>query len=520
MNKIIKIGVCLLPVYLGASLFTSCEDDSLPDVGSIEDLTPPTARIAVGESSTSSRTKILLNKSNSAINYLWTLPEGASFAENLLTGETSVATDADVYVDFEAFDTTYTVSLEAKDGNGVSDEITQDITPEYADNIADPSAAFTYEDTEGNFVKILDATSSSNNDGGVNWVFPEGLEVTFGIDEEGNLYDSNDAYAEVIFPVLDGLGGTYPVTLQAINYNGEINEVTQDVVVSELPAPSPAISFTSSADYLTKTLVNETPDTDTLQWSLPNGVTLVDGYTLTDETIEVEFSEYRTYSISLTVTNVLSVSTTESFNITALNPDDIEIPTIVSASFEAYEGDNPANTKYYGNIINDISKEDWRADGESDRSYKLENEGIIPDLTNNSWFSTGGYNRVQTTNNSVADGGIAVKWESGKPNRVAVQVIEVTPGVDYKLTFQYANITGTPDVGIRAAILKESTSTEQESLDPDNIIAEVKTTGTSSAYVEETLTFSSSSEGRVKIYFNQIDNAGEVYLDDISITID
>ena len=150
----------------------------------------------------------------------------------------------------------------------------------------------------------------------------------------------------------------------------------------------------------------------------------------------------------------------------------------------------------------------------------IQTAGTDPGLDNQTWFSSGAYNRVQTTNNSVADGGYAVKWEAAKPDRVAVQIIDVTPGVDYKLTFYYANITGTADVGIRAAILKESTSTEEESFDADNIIAEVKTSGTSSAYVEQTLSFSSSSEDRVKIYFNQIDNAGTVYLDNVSIEID
>ncbi len=514
MKKIVKIGAFLLPTFIGLSIFTSCEDDSLPDVGSIEDLTPPTARIAEEESSTSSRTKVLLNKSESAIEYTWTLPEGASFAENLLTGETSLSSDDDVYVDFEEFDTTYTVTLEAKDGNGVTDETTIDVTPVYEDGVSDATASFTYSDTEANFIKILDASGSTNNAGGVYWVFPDDLDITFGTDEEGNEYDYYDEYIEVTFPTLDGLGDTYEITLQAINYNGEINEISGDVVVDELGNPVPEISFTSSDDYLTKTFVNETPDSDSVEWVLPEGATLQDGYSLTDDTIEVTFDSYDTFEVSLTVTNILDLSTTDSFSIDVLNPAEITVPTIIRASFE---GDIAEDT---GIFRSDLAKEDWRADGTSARSTLIQTAGTDPGLDNQTWFSSGAYNRVQTTNNSVADGGYAVKWEAAKPDRVAVQIIDVTPGVDYKLTFYYANITGTADVGIRAAILKESTSTEEESFDADNIIAEVKTSGTSSAYVEQTLSFSSSSEDRVKIYFNQIDNAGTVYLDNVSIEID
>ena len=105
-----------LLVFLMASitLFYSCEENILPEAGSIPDLTPPSAVFSASASSGDWQTIEFSNQSVSATMYSWTFGDG------------NTSTDAEPFNTYPG-EGTYTVTLTASDNNGVSSTFTLEV---------------------------------------------------------------------------------------------------------------------------------------------------------------------------------------------------------------------------------------------------------------------------------------------------------------------------------------------------------------------------------------------------------
>lgn len=106
---------------------TSCEKYELPDAGSIEDNTLPSAAFSTAQTDPDDyRIVTFTNESNSATDFNWDFGTGDS------------STDKNPAYTFEAGEGTYTVTLTVSDKNGQSDMITSDVVviePEEPDAI-------------------------------------------------------------------------------------------------------------------------------------------------------------------------------------------------------------------------------------------------------------------------------------------------------------------------------------------------------------------------------------------------
>ncbi len=323
--------------------------------------------------------------------------------------------------------------------------------------------------------------------------------------------------------------------------SGQINNYTQEnplVInfVNEVPLttpPVPTFTYSSIPDYSFQTFVNTTPNTGTAQWTLPIGATVVGG-SLTSEEIDVQFPNSGNFEIGLEVTSfginengepvqLTGESTLEVPIVTSLN--EIPDPIIIAGDFERPE-ELFITDEGLGRL--DLGKEYWIADGVSTRVFDPRTNSIpfelftaFPGATSNDidWFETGSFNRVRTT--SQGRFGTAASWNPGD-QRVAVQYIEVIPGVDYEVSFYYSNDAASTTEALRALILDENVTTEAQLSISSNILAETITTSTSQVYVEERISFTIDSPERnaIKLYFNTTDISADFRLDDITIAID
>lgn len=111
-----KIAVLLLYIVafgISAMVITSCEEE-IPEAGSIQDETPPTAGFSYSASSESNLAINFSNLSSSATQYVWDFGDGNTSTEKEPTN---------TYADFG----TYTVTLTSSDNLGVTSTITDDV---------------------------------------------------------------------------------------------------------------------------------------------------------------------------------------------------------------------------------------------------------------------------------------------------------------------------------------------------------------------------------------------------------
>lgn len=102
-------------ILLSMIAFTSCEDNILPEIGSIEDLTPPTANFSYVSTQTDFRTILFTNTSSSASTFSWDFGGGDS------------STEKDPTYTFTGGEGTYPVTLTSSDGNGVTSTVTLNV---------------------------------------------------------------------------------------------------------------------------------------------------------------------------------------------------------------------------------------------------------------------------------------------------------------------------------------------------------------------------------------------------------
>lgn len=560
INKFKKMITASLIFSAVVISFVSCEDDSLPDVGSIPDINLPTGAFSVANSQTSSLVKIFNNTSRSATGGTWIMPLDAgafvSECDALSQGSNcdsniSGVNDETVYFRFNDFGT-YQIAIEATDDNGeISEIIPVDVIIEPSGAPA-PTGGFETESelfSDGqllNNAERIFTNTSVNDDGGISWsVIRDGETVDIisevianprNSDFSGQTSSSESILVDFV------TSGIYEVTLTARNFDAVESTVTEIIVVDPDTNPTPSFTYSSSDDYSVQTFVNTTPDSDRVLWSLPDGGTFVNGTAETDQTVSVSFPGSGNYNVSLTVV-------TESFDengdpidldgettlalpvVTSIS--EIDIPFILRGGFEPGIVTNPADSGV-GTFRNDLGKEWWPADGLSNRVYKFDTldgaGGTIEDptqtildtgLDNESWFgANSGFNRLNITGNART-GQRAASFDPSRPTRLAVQTIDVVPGVDYKVTFYYANVSNTPNVGLKVYILKETVANETDANVFDNRIAGIVTDGVSATYEEENVTFNSGDNTQVKLYFYPSDpTAATFYVDDVSISID
>ncbi|QMU64934.1 MAG: PKD domain-containing protein [Flavobacteriaceae bacterium] len=115
-NRISKIAISLLTLAV-TTLYIACEDNTLPEVGSIPDLTPPTANFSATQGSGAGdawKVYTFANLSTSVTDYSW----------NFGDGNTSTAVEPTNTFPGEG---TYTVTLTASDKLGVTNTHSQAI---------------------------------------------------------------------------------------------------------------------------------------------------------------------------------------------------------------------------------------------------------------------------------------------------------------------------------------------------------------------------------------------------------
>jgi len=109
LKNILKTNLVLLIVVFS---LVSCDEDpfafKLPEAGSIEDTTPPTAAFTYLADPAGFYVINFTNTSSEAITFLWEFPDG------------STTTDIDTQYTFPEAEDVYQVTLTATDGNGVS----------------------------------------------------------------------------------------------------------------------------------------------------------------------------------------------------------------------------------------------------------------------------------------------------------------------------------------------------------------------------------------------------------------
>ncbi|WP_299062877.1 PKD domain-containing protein [uncultured Polaribacter sp.] len=105
----------LLIMLVSSMAFISCEENELPETGSIPDLTPPSANFSYVASTADFKTILFTNLSASASDFTWSFGDGGT------------STEANPEYTYAAGEGTYSVKLISKDGNDLTDEITLDV---------------------------------------------------------------------------------------------------------------------------------------------------------------------------------------------------------------------------------------------------------------------------------------------------------------------------------------------------------------------------------------------------------
>lgn len=196
---------------------------------------------------------------------------------------------------------TYQITLEVVDETGLRDSVTQEVVIE--GSTSSPEAYF-YFGVDGYEVTFWD--SSSDIDGEIVWYYwdlGDGTHVT----NELSLVHTYD-YA-----------GTYPVTLVITDNDGQISEITRDVVIYDNNPVQPTADFSHNAND------NELTFTDT---SAENGRAITEWYwDLGDGTHESMVQQVThtynyggTYSVTLEVVNILGQRDTIEKQITVEGP--------------------------------------------------------------------------------------------------------------------------------------------------------------------------------------------------------
>ncbi|MDO5970348.1 hypothetical protein Q4Q35_11080 [Flavivirga aquimarina] len=267
--------------------------------------------------------------------------------------------------------------------------------------------------------------------------------------------------------------------------------------IEDLTPPEAAFSYEQDiVDFTVFLLVNESISATGQIWSIPDDAVLVDdSATLTDENIEVKFSDEGQFSVGLIATDDRPTSSEELVQvIDVVEPTEPIIPTpvILGAGFEDEDGEDGRNF--------------WGRNSSANANYKR--------VSGLSVFGRSTGSRVRT-------GTYSAKFEDGSTNlRQAYQEIAVTPNVNYRLTaWVKLGSTGTLGNGdeFRLAVLNQTFDTYDLATFEGAILG-ATTADPGDDFAEVRLIFNPGDLETVAIY---MDSKGtvEVQVDDISIEV-
>ncbi len=237
-------------------------------------------------------------------------------------------------------------------------------------------------------------------------------------------------------------------------------------------------------DFKIYFLTNQSVSSTDYQWQIPDGVTLLDldpddgvTPTLASENINLEFPGEGTFDVTLTSSDKLGKTSSVTKSIEVIMPEIpmVPVPEILEGGFD----------------MGNDSRDPWR-------------NGDL-----------GGV--IQITSSPVQSGSNAAKFPSDG-SRIAYQEIDVTPNVDYTLTYYYTLKTS-PEGSIRVAILGGEGFTDPAAAEAAIIASDTgNDQSSSSSYVQVDLKFNSGSNSKVAIY---VTNEGaEARVDSFSIAVD
>lgn len=250
--------------------------------------------------------------------------------------------------------------------------------------------------------------------------------------------------------------------------------------IADKTPPSAAFSATQGEglndEWKTYSFSNQSSSATDFSWDFG------DGNSSTDFEPSNTYSGEGTFTVSLTASDKLGVTSTYSESITIVEPEapSAVVPPILEASFE------------------DNSLPDGTGDGRD--SWRLSGAGVI-----------------QITSSPVYEGSQAAKFPSAG-DRAAYQALEVTPNSDYTLSYYYTMKTsGTGNITVW---ILPGEVTEFSQIDTSQAIASFVGTDQTSAndYVSVDLPFNTGANDKVAIL---ITNEGvESRLDAMTITAD
>lgn len=229
------ISKMFLAFVIITSTFTACddEDSGLPDVGGIEDSTPPLSEFTPIRSDIDPLVYNFKNNTRSFTEALWSIPDNATVI-NEDADITEPLKEEDITVRFPDFGS-YEVSLTTSDKNNATSTVSQ--TVEVVKPLLDPpNPGFSFELKNADFT-ILDFVNESSNTARIIWVLPTGATLYDADPSDGVTPSLSDDMIQIKFPG----EGTYDVTLKAFNAVDDEEEITKSVEVSKAIAPTPTI---------------------------------------------------------------------------------------------------------------------------------------------------------------------------------------------------------------------------------------------------------------------------------------
>ena len=334
----------------------------------------------------------------------------AAFGIDSTTGALFVADSGDL--DFEAYDTSYTLTVQASDGTS-SD--TADITvtinnvnepPEIA-----PDQLFTVPENsaEGTVVGQISVTDPEGelNDA-LLWSIAE--ESNPDLDGDGNAAFAIDEAGQIIVNDAGDLDfetepNLYDLTILAEDSGGEIGTAVVQVEVTDVNEPpvidpdqtlSATLPENSADGTVIGTVIATDPDTDeVLNWSITNGNVDLDGdgtnaFIISDSGVitvadsgDLDFETNPIFNLELTVTDAeFSDTTTFTVNLTNVNEPPVvpegQILTVPENSANGTEvgmvmaGDPEGNTTNWA-----ITDGNLDSDGDGIRPFRISSSGLI-----------------------------------------------------------------------------------------------------------------------------------------------
>lgn len=250
-NKILN-STLLAFLIITVSLFYSCEENILPEAGSIPDLTPPSAVFSASTSSGDWQTIQFSNQSVSATMYSWAFGDG------------NTSTEAEPFNTYPG-EGTYTVTLTASDNNGVTSTYTLDVV------VVEPAVAIIPDPTlvNADFVKVAKSSGSDCAcSGWINKSLGDQGESSSGNGSDVLKFDNNEPdhiYQEfeitpnadykvtVITQFKPSAGGSYPAELEfrVLAGSGYVSGYSPTYYTNTVDFPQNGYGYTSIAQVET-----------------------------------------------------------------------------------------------------------------------------------------------------------------------------------------------------------------------------------------------------------------------------